>query len=96
MNTNADTQTSVKVGNVEMVLTEKAMQNLCHIKEYSAIYSKAIDQLTRKIIRLGTSSDEADKSHYIYDLQDLQDIKEHYQMIAEIQIFRDGVELLPE
>ena len=86
--------TSVRVGNLEMTITEDSLKKLCDLKRHSGVYSRAIDRIMRKLIDVGVCDEADDKSDYIFLLRDLQDIKDHYDQIAGLQLMMDGEEVL--
>lgn len=73
---NKETQpvmTSVKIGNMEMAVSEQSLADLCEIKNDSGVYCDAIDRIMRKLIDVGVSDEAADKSDYIFLLRGYQD-----------------------
>ena len=87
--------TSVKIGDMEMAVSEQSLSDLCEIKLNSGVYSRAIDRIMRKLIDVGVCDEADDKSDYIFLLRDLQDMKDHYDKIAGIQLMKDGENVVP-
>lgn len=87
--------TSVKIGGMEMAVSEQSLADLCEIKLNSGVYSRAIDRIIRKLIDVSVCTEDEDKTDYIYILRDLQDMKDHYSQIAAIQLMKDGEEIEP-
>lgn len=87
--------TSVKIGGMEMAVSEQSLADLCKIKQDSGVYSHAIDRVIRKLIDVGVCDESDDKSDYIFLLRDLQDMREHYNMIAGLQLMKDGENVVP-
>lgn len=92
-NENRPIVTSVKIGAMEMAVSEQSLRDLCEIKSVTGTYSRSIDRVMRKLIDVGVCNVDDNKSEYIFLLRDLQDMKDHYSKIAKILILKDGEEV---
>lgn len=91
----ADQIMSVQIGTMGMNVTEESLKVLCDLKRDSLVYIRSIERIIRKLIDMGVCDEKPDKSEYIFYLRDLQDMKEHYEMIASLSLIRDGEEVEP-
>ncbi len=91
----SDQVMSVHIGTMGMNVTGQSLADLCEIKQQSAVYRHAIERIIRKLIDMGVCDEKPDKSEYIYYLRDLQDMKDHYDKIANLSLVKDGEEVEP-
>lgn len=87
--------TSVKIGEMEMVVTEQSLADLCEIKEHSSAFRDAIARIMKTVITLGVGYGGQDKTEYLYMASELQNMSEHYEKIARIRLLREGEEVAP-
>lgn len=95
VNDKTDPAISVKIDDMEMVVTAQSLADLCEIKELSAAYSDSISRIMKKVIQVGSGSDENDKTDYFFMVSNLLDMKEHYEKLARLQLMKDGEEVVP-
>lgn len=86
---------SVCTGGIELNVTPQALQDLCEIKELSRVYIDSINRMMKKVVEMGTGDSGTDKTEFFYMISSLQDFKEHYKKIANLQLLRNGEEVEP-